>query len=249
MRLTFVGTGAAVPSISRSAPSLLLQEEDANMVLDMGPGSLKRLLDYGVPYPEVTHVVITHFHTDHASDLAAFFQAMAVRDGDRPLTMIGPPGFEAFLEKHFECFKLGGRKWPRLKGIFELGSGTMDADPFTVSAAQVEHKDESTAYRVASQGGKTFAYSGDTGACDGIVEVGRGADLLVLECSLPDDYDMDLHLTPSKAAAVAEQANPGKVALTHFYPLWDERDMEAEIKTAFGARPVIIAEDGMSLEI
>ncbi|TET39040.1 MAG: MBL fold metallo-hydrolase [Planctomycetota bacterium] len=271
MRITFIGTGGAIPDANRAPSALLVEDGDAKMLVDCGSGTLHRLLDYGVTHRDLTYILITHFHVDHSLDIPALFQAMAVdRPREKPITLIGPLGFYEFLKNLLKSLGLlkylHGEKvqlleigpdataevindTDNMKRVIELGSHVLSKPPFMITAANVKHNPESTAYRIVDSTGKTLAVSGDSGPCDGLVEISKKADLFVLECSLPDDYEMEMHMTPSTAAETVERANPKKVALTHFYPVWYERDLEADIAEAFGKRDVIIAEDGMSMEI
>jgi ribonuclease BN (tRNA processing enzyme) len=294
VRITFIGTGGAIPDAKRAPSALLVEDGDSKMLVDCGGGTLHRLLNYGVTHRDLTHILITHFHVDHSLDIPALFQAMAVdRPREKPIHLIGPLGFYEFLKNllkslgllkylHDEKVRIleigpdataeiiteqgGTRRVIEIAGSatgklpfgtvsenaklrIEFDSHVLSKPPFMITAAKVKHYPESTAYRIVGSTGAVLAVSGDSGPCDGLVEISKRADLFILECSLPDDYEMEMHMTPSTAAETVERADPKKVALTHFYSVWHERDLEADIAEAFGKREVIIAEDGMSMEI
>jgi ribonuclease BN (tRNA processing enzyme) len=59
----------------------------------------------------------------------------------------------------------------------------------------VAHIAGSIGYRVETPGGSSVAYSGDTDLCEGLVELARGADLFLCECSLPDEMKVEGHLS------------------------------------------------------
>jgi len=92
------------------------------------------------------------------------------------------------------------------------------------------------------------AYSGDTGPCEALAELARGADLFLCECSLPDGMTIEGHLTPSGAGAAAAAAGVRRLVLTHFYPECDAADIEAQCRRTWQG-PLTLAEDLMKLRI
>ena len=83
--------------------------------------------------------------------------------------------------------------------------------------------------------GRSLVYSGDTGECDDLVGLARGADFLLCEASVgPDDeYIPDLHLTGKQAGEHAERAGVDTLLVTHIPP-WVPRDQTfAEAEAAF----------------
>ena len=93
-----------------------------------------------------------------------------------------------------------------------------------------------------------MVYSGDTDYCDNIVKLGREADVLILECSFPDERKTEGHLTPSLAGKIAREASCKKLLLTHFYPVFQGHDILAECRKEFSGE-IILAEDGMKITV
>src|SRR3989442_12272989 len=88
MELVTVGTGSVAPSARRVAPCHWVGRGDLRILLDCGPGALHRLAELGLPWQQVTHVVVTHFHPDHFSDLPILpFPLPPAAEPPRP----GPP--------------------------------------------------------------------------------------------------------------------------------------------------------------
>ena len=71
MRLTVLGSGTAVPVPERFPAGDLVEHEDHKVMVDCGPGTLRRLAQAGVSPTELDAVLLTHYHTDHCADLAA----------------------------------------------------------------------------------------------------------------------------------------------------------------------------------
>jgi glyoxylase-like metal-dependent hydrolase (beta-lactamase superfamily II) len=86
MRLTILGSGTSIPTFDRGAPGVLVRAGGRTVLVDLGPGTLSRLPRLGVDLGDVDVVLFTHFHTDHAADLAPLLFALkspVTRDADR----------------------------------------------------------------------------------------------------------------------------------------------------------------------
>ena len=118
---------------------------------------------------------------------------------------------------------------------------------FDVETLPVLHSDSSIGFRVEA-GGKSLVYSGDTDYCENIVRLGKSADLLILECSFPDERKATGHLTPTIAGRIAREASCKKLLLTHFYPVFQGHDIVKESQKEFSGE-ILLAEDGMKINI
>ena len=59
--------------------------------------------------------------------------------------------------------------------------------------------------KLTDSNGKSIVYSGDTDYCPELIELADNCDLLILECSFPDDMKVEGHLTPSEAGKIAAE--------------------------------------------
>ncbi|MBI4830901.1 MAG: hypothetical protein HY801_04955 [Candidatus Lindowbacteria bacterium] len=110
-----------------------------------------------------------------------------------------------------------------------------------------EHSQPAYAYRFEADGA-SLVYSGDTDYSDRIATLASGCDLLILECSYPDEIEVPTHLTPTKAARMAQRAGCKKLALTHIYPVSADYGLAGQCRQTFGG-DVVLAEDGMQFEL
>ena len=69
MELTVIGSGTGVPSLRRGSPCLALKAAGRLLVLDLGAGSLRSLLRYGLDFSAIDVLALTHLHPDHVGDL------------------------------------------------------------------------------------------------------------------------------------------------------------------------------------
>ena len=252
MRLTTIGTGTVSPSVSRVCAGHLVNAGSVNLLLDCGSGVVHRLARAGVDWMAITHVAITHFHADHLSDLAFLiftWRYGAAQPRGAPVDIIGPPGMDALLTRLAGAFG----DWVREPGyevrVHETPSGDVVdlGGEVQMSAFKVPHTEESVAYDVA-HAGQRIVYTGDTGFDEGLGRWAAGCDLLLAECSLPDDREMAIHLTPRRCGELAALAHPRTLVLTHFYPPVEQVDIRGIVHDSFDG-PVVLAEDGWSMEI
>jgi len=95
MELVTVGTGTVAPSATRTAACHWVSRGALKILLDCGAGALHRLAEFGLPWHEVTHVVLSHFHPDHWGELPMLVYALkytSVPARREPLVILGPPG-------------------------------------------------------------------------------------------------------------------------------------------------------------
>src|SRR5207244_5178368 len=101
MELVTVGTGTVAPSAARTAACHWVSRGGLKILLDCGAGALHRLAEFGLPWHEVTHVVLSHFHPDHWGELPMLVYALkytTVPARREPLVILGPPGVVRLLK-------------------------------------------------------------------------------------------------------------------------------------------------------
>lgn len=250
MKLTVVGSGTGIPSATRGAAGYLLQVGHENMLFDCGPGTLDRLTKGAHDFRQVDRIFLTHHHPDHCADIVAFLFANnweIERRAHTPLRIFGPATTRTLIEKLYDTFP--GLTWQKFAPqIHEWDIGRETADNWIVTSAPVDHVDvPAIGYRV-EQAGRVFVYSGDTSETTRIVELARGADTLLIDCSFPDEIQQRAHLTAGGAGRIARAADVNRVVLTHFYPACEKADIRAQCAAEFDGE-IVLAEDGLRLEI
>src|SRR5262245_28365469 len=99
VELVVVGSGTAAPHATRVGSAYFVRVGSSNVLFDCGPGAVHHLARFELPWPELTHLCISHFHTDHVGDVAALFFAMKYGQlvpRRQPLKVLGPPGIQEF---------------------------------------------------------------------------------------------------------------------------------------------------------
>ena len=98
--------------------------------------------------------------------------------------------------------------------------------------------------RIESEG-KSVVYTADTGWYEGLIDLARGADLLLCETSLYNRYYgwVDGHLTAGEAGRLASLAGVRKMVLTHLPHSGEHADLLKEAREEFSG-PAELAATG-----
>ncbi len=98
LSLFFAGTAGSVPSARRGLPALLIRRGSERILIDCGEGTQRQLVR-SVGLTDLTDIFLTHLHADHWLGLPGMLKSFELRDRDKPLTVHGPPGTSALLER------------------------------------------------------------------------------------------------------------------------------------------------------
>ena len=252
MRLTTVGTGTAAPWPGRVQSGNLIDAESVRLLMDCGSGIATRLADLRIEWQTITHLAITQFHADHVVDIPTLLYAWRygqLPPRSEPLDIIGPSGTLQLMSRFAAIFgdDLLALGYPISIRELAPGDSLVLADRVHLRCTKVPHTDESMAYSVEA-GGRRIVYTGDTGPDESLGAWANGCDILLAECSLPEAMAIPTHLTPQQCGALGRTAQPGVLALTHFYPPVEAVDIRGEVATRFDGR-VVLATDGWSLDL
>lgn len=253
MRLTFLGTGSAMPTGHRLQTGLLCTSGDDHLLVDCGSGVLHALERTGPGYEEIDAVLLTHHHLDHVSDLDVLLKARWLA-GATELTIVGPPGTTGLVDGLLDLHDY-------LQGRLDLTIREVGVDEpfslagFDVTGMETRHSMQCFAYRLSPVGdddAPSVVFSGDSEAFEELIEFADDAATLIHDCSFPDDVDVSNHPTPSQLgrALAGADATVGRVYLTHLYPHTEGRheEMLDAIADQYDG-DVRFAADGLSLTI
>ena len=246
MRLTFLGTGSAMPVPDRVQTGLLLEADGRTLLVDCGSGVLHRLAGTGVGYEGVSSVLLTHHHLDHVSDLVALLKARWLA-GEEYLEVVGPTGTKSLLDGLLDVHDyLDGRVDLAVR---EVGPTEFSVAGFDVAATGMDHSMNCLAYRFSGADGDVV-YSGDGEASASLASFADGAAVLAHDCSFPDDVDVSNHPTPARLGEALAGHNFGCVYLTHLYPHTEGRheEMIESVRRHFDG-DVRVARDGLRFEL
>ncbi|ASU85255.1 MBL fold metallo-hydrolase [Nocardiopsis gilva YIM 90087] len=248
MRLTIIGSAGSFPGPASPASCYLLEAGDFRMLLDLGNGALGALQRY-VDIYDIDAVYLSHLHADHCFDLCSYWVARTFPPGGRKprIPVYGPTGV---ADRMAEAYGL--EPDPGMTETFEfreLTPGQMRIGPFDVRVDVVNHPVEAYGIRLEHDG-TALTYSGDTGACDEIIDLARDTDLFLCEASFHDhrEHPKDMHLTGSEAGEHAQSAAARRLVLTHLVP-WNDDDRTYEEARSTFSGPIDLARPGAVYEI
>jgi ribonuclease BN (tRNA processing enzyme) len=250
MEVIILGSGTGVPSLKRGSPAALIKGGDQSILLDSGSGTLGKMLRAGVTYKEVDAVLYSHIHPDHVADLVPLIFACKYHEDPRTkdLRILGGRGFRDYFEGLRNVYGSWIEPETFRIHIQEVLADDIEIGELRITTLPLEHAPQSVGYRMASPTGRTVVYSGDTDYCPNIVDLARGADLLILECSFPEGQKVKGHLTPVLAGRIAHEAGCTRLVLTHLYPPCDQSDIRGDCQNVFPGE-VLLAEDMMCIAI
>lgn len=248
MRLTVLGCAGTYPGPESPCSGYLVEHDGFRLVLDLGTGALGALQRH-VGLLDVDAVYVTHLHADHCLDLVGWSYARRYHpDGaPPPVPVYGPQGLADRVVAAFEV-----PPPDRLTEVYdfrEVPVGTCEIGPFTVTTGRMAHPVECHGLRVEA-GGRTLAYSADTGATPRLVALAQDADVFLCEASWPDAPDRPggLHLSGREAGEHAAQAGVGRLLLTHVMPWADPDEVAAEARAAY-AGPLEVVHCGSVYDV
>lgn len=245
IRVTVTGTGTIIPEAGRACTSICFETGGVRSLIDCGPGVLDNLAKNDLTPGDIDHLFISHFHPDHTLGLPRLLSAMKNGWGgieERRMSVIGPEGTVRLFDR-FESTWAGLTEGVDLELVEIRGGERIDLGKFGITAARADHGGgEAVSLRVDG-GGASFVYTGDTGFTGGLVELAARADLLVSECSYPDEDHPRGHMSLSDVVRLTSLSGASEVVLVHIYPFFERRDISSRIGDELDV-PVRVAEDG-----
>jgi ribonuclease BN (tRNA processing enzyme) len=230
MRLSVLGACGAWPEAGQACSGYLVEHDGFRLVVDLGYATVPRLLG-DVAADQVDAVFVSHGHPDHCADLNPLLRARTFRDDPAPpLPVYALPGaLDAVLALDRPQALAGSYALHEFAAGDELSIG-----PFRAGTRGLPHWLPNAGIRLAA-GGRVLAYTGDTGPSPDVVELSRGADLLVAECYFYAKR-VKWHLNYPAIAARRNSFGAKRVILTH---------MSNEMLAHVDAVPEECARDGL----
>ncbi|MDX9998410.1 MAG: MBL fold metallo-hydrolase [Phenylobacterium sp.] len=206
LRVAVCGSSAPLPSPDRAKACVAVIAGGKIYVVDVGPESVERLMQWGVPLSQVSGVLLTHFHSDHIGDLGELNLQTWAQGRPAPLAVYGGPGVEqvvagfnqaygldqGYRTAHHGAQAMPAQTWPMVARPVALpGEATpaksrtgvvLQDGELTITAIEVEHDpvDPAYAYRFDYKG-RSVVITGDTRDHAPLIAASRGADILMSE--------------------------------------------------------------------
>ena len=213
------------------------------MLLDCGSGVLTLLQNY-IDLEQLDAVVLSHYHWDHIADIGCLQYAarvlMDLGKRPKPLDIYGHTE-----DEHFH--RLSYLSYTQAHG-YEVDRGVKLGD-LDFKFSRNVHPDPCFSMRI-EKNRKVLVYIADTEWTDDLVKIAQGADLLLCESSLYDEFIGRIpgHLTSGEAGAVAAAAGVKQLVLNHLPHFGDHNLLLEQARKKFNG-PVELADTGKVWEI
>lgn len=241
MKITMLGTGAALLDPDRGHTSIAVQIQEKTYLLDIGTGATRKMIESYIDPLTVEALFLTHLHFDHTADLPVFVIGSWMSNRQTAPVIYGPEGTAAFVNHLFEdgAFSVdieARAQYPqRQQNIVALRPDVRvispglvyEDDRLRVTAMPVNHIPDEIcncyAFRLETED-KSIVFSGDTTALPGMVDFARDANLLIHEATFPEaaiefrnksGIGTASHTSPRELGKIARDANVGHVIATH----------------------------------
>jgi len=208
--ITLLGTGTCQIEAERRASSVLLDLEDTYILFDCGHGIVQRLLEAGVQHNQLQHIVLSHFHPDHVSDIIPFLQAGAWSQRDPRTTDIhiyGPLGLQKIIDGLLQLFGPRALQQPSYNIVvheitqqhFEIGTHRFD---FINLPPAGNHGLRFTWNK------KCYAITGDSHFHNAEIDFLRDVDLAIIDSG---------HLEDTEIVQLAASSQVKTIVCSHLY--------------------------------
>ena len=242
--VTVLGSGDAFNSGGHFHAAYLFETGDATFLVDCGPTILASMKQRGIDTARLDFVVVSHMHGDHFGGLPFLvLEYMYERRRTRPFVVLGPPGIE---QRFWELFRALYRDVAAKEVPFELSfrelhpDTTLELRGVRVRGVRVPHQVEDTALALEFEaGGRRVLYSGDSPWFDRFLELARGVDLFLCECTAWDD-SMGRHIEYRTLQPRLSELKARRVVLVH---------LGREMREHAGEIAVECATEGMTIRL
>ncbi len=145
LRIIFLGTSAAVPTLKRSLPATMLQGPTEQWMFDCGEHTQRQMMASKISFHKKTKVFLTHLHGDHVLGLPGVLQTMALMDRKEPLQVYGPLGIKDFLVCCQQTLNFGLTYQVEINEIVKPGV-IVEEEEYIVEVVKSNHTTESYSY-------------------------------------------------------------------------------------------------------
>ena len=245
LTVTVLGCSGSYAAPGNPCTGYLVRSDGASVLLDCGPGTLGPLQE-AMDLAELSGIVTTHCHPDHWLELPVIrnvFIWFVPRSG---VPVYGTAETRA-MDRAITVMR-SGKSDPLAWTVIDASSDVAIGDQ-RWSFALTDHPVETLAARVDA-GGRSFAFSSDTGPGWDFRTLGEGIHVAMCDASHGREHEGEgiPHMSAREAAAAAAAARAERLVLTHLAPGCDPDAQLAEASAVFDG-DVEVARPGLVLAV
>ena len=227
---------------------LALDNGRSTILVDCGGDAVPAMQAVGLEPTELSALIVTHEHADHVAGFPLLMERIWLMGRRDPLHVYGIEPALAQARRAHDAFDVTGFDgyggFEPHEIALEPGAAVFDRGGWTVTAAPGTHAVPVVGLRFEdAASGRVVVYSADTAPSPAIVDLARGADLLIHEAT----GSGPVHASAAEAAEVAREAGCRKLLLVHLPP---EHELTPELPAARALRPdLMVGEERRSYAV
>jgi ribonuclease BN (tRNA processing enzyme) len=237
--MILLGTGTCQIEFERRASSTLIQLDALPVLFDCGHGVVQRLLEVGIQHNELNHIVVSHFHPDHVSDLIPFLHAGAWSKRNPRTTdlhIYGPPGIQRLIDGFRNIFGESGLQQP----IYDILIHEVAGEQFSIGSYEFDFMSLPPAgnhgLRFAWQG-RHYAITGDSDFHEHEITFLHKVDLAIIDSG---------HLEDDEIVQLAAASQAKTIVCSHLYREIDVSKLQTQAEKSGYAGTILVGRDLMS---
>lgn len=241
MRVRVIGGSGGWPVRGQACSGYLVERDGFRLLLDPGYGVALQL-PQGVVPGDIDAVYVSHGHPDHYADLHPLLRARVLAGQElSPLPVHSLPGA---VDEILQLDGLGELDGAHVRTEFAAGA-SFQVGPFTMDTFPLVHFVPNAGVRI-SAGGRTVAYTGDTGPSPELENLAVGVDMLIAEATYP-------HSVPERASGnlssaremgqLAARVGARRLLLTHLWPGSSRRLALEAARESYGGEVLVAVPD------
>ena len=137
MKIVYLGTSAAAPTVERSLTCICLVRENEVLMFDAGEGAQVAYLKAGLPWNKKMKIFVTHLHGDHCLGVLGLLQTMSLQKRTEAVEIYGPSGIEEFITANIKVLNFG-LPFPVFITIVDEGNVVKEKD-YQINCCEAQH--------------------------------------------------------------------------------------------------------------
>ncbi len=144
MRVYFLGTSSAVPTVRRGLSSVAVVRGGEVLIFDTGEGMQRNFLQTGIGANKMMSIFITHMHSDHIIGLLGLLQTLTLFKRTKEVRVYGPASVLEFIAVNKRLLNFNITYPLRFTEVKE--GIVVKSKEYSINAIGTEHSIESYAY-------------------------------------------------------------------------------------------------------
>jgi ribonuclease BN (tRNA processing enzyme) len=210
-------------SVAGISQHIWVSNQNGSVLFDVGDGILRDLQSNKLKLNQLKGIVFTHGHFDHIGGLHSLLGFLRMIGRKEKLLIYSPRGCVEVSSLIDNFKKIYADTVPykiclkeiESKEVFQIADMSILSCPVvhcgSIEGSGILDPIPALGYRISYKG-ETIAISGDTGLCEPLKELVRGADLAILESTyeksedVSEEYLKKVHLSEDSAKEIGKKA-------------------------------------------